>query len=152
MKRTLLIGWFAMAAGLGGCSPYALEGRVVIGAKSLIQVVEADDPRLAGPAIDGASIEFVLDPDSGGSEVLGTTQTQPNGSFRFPVDAPGAGFLEYDLLVIARAADRTPAMTTLPMPDRTKRLLITLAPGRDGVPRVTDPLRDSMEDAERWMR
>jgi hypothetical protein len=149
IHRLLIV--LTMAA-LSGCSTYALQGRVVIGSRSTAMVVDADDPRLAGPPIIGAQLQFVLDPGSGNSRVLGTTQSDIDGSFRFPVDAPGAGFLEYEVMVIAREPKRSPAIATFALPPKDKRVMVTMVPGRDFNPGSADPIGDSMQDVDRWMR
>ena len=127
-KRVLLIAALML---LTGCSKYALQGRVVVGAKSTAMVVNSDDPRLSGPPIVGATLEFVLDPNSGNARVLGRTQSDVNGEFRFPVDAAGAGFLEYDIMVIARESKRSPAMASFALPPQDKWVLVTMVPGKD---------------------
>lgn len=137
---------------LTGCQSYALRGRVIEGARSQVWVVDADDPRLAGPGapagIGGASIGFMLDPDKAGHKSLGGSFSDADGSFRYPVDEIGAGFLEYGLGVTARAAGKSPAQDSMPMPADDKRLLIMLAPGRDNLPRESD---NPMNDIERYM-
>ncbi|MFA7236818.1 MAG: hypothetical protein WC058_08140 [Phycisphaeraceae bacterium] len=136
----------------GGCQSYALRGRVVEGTRSQVLVVDADDPRLAGPGapagIGGASVSFMLDPERAGHKSLGGSFTDADGSFQYPVDEVGAGFLEYGLGVTARAAGKSPAQDSMPMPAGDKRLLIMLAPGRDNLPRESD---NPMNDIERYM-
>jgi len=137
---------------LTGCSSYALRGKAVVGPKSAAMVVQPDDPRLAGPPVEDAVLEFVLDPASGNRKRLGTTTVRPDGSFSFPVDAAGAGFLEYEVMIIARAPKRSPATATFALPARDRRVLVTLTAGHDYAPVNTDPVGESMNEIDRWMR
>jgi len=135
-----------------GCSTYALQGKVVLGPKSTVTVVDADDPRLAGIGIEGATLEFVLDPESGNRQLLGSTHADYEGAFSFPVNVTGAGFLEYEIMVIARAPERSPAVATFALPPKGKQLLVTMVRGRDHAPVNTDPLGESMNEVDRWMK
>lgn len=133
---------------LGGCSGYVLSGKVVQGRASDVTVVRQADPRLAGDPVAGAMVRCVLDPNSGGREVVGQTTTDELGRFEMPIDALGAGTLEYELLVIARAPKKSPAETIIDLPSGSKRLLVTLAPGRD---RPINTYDDPLDDIKRHM-
>lgn len=141
---------------LVGCESYALRGRVIPGTHSQVLVVDSDDPRLAGdgttpgtrPGVNGATVSFMLDPEKAGHKYLGSTSSDVDGTFSFPVDEIGAGFLEYGLQVTARANNCAPAVDVMRMPPSGKRLLILLAPGHDTLPKEsTDP----MDDINRYM-
>lgn len=121
----------ALVALLGGCSPYVLRGKVVGGGRSTVTVVEAGGPELAGRGIEQAAVQLMLDPRSGGRQMLGTVFTDEAGRFEMPVEALGAGTLEYELLVIARHPGRAPAEAVIDLPGRGKRVLARLAEGRD---------------------
>lgn len=129
LARTTLLWLWLLAA--GGCGAYMVEGRVVSGPRSTASIVKPGDPALAAPGIEQASVQLVLDPRSGGRQSLGTVFTDENGRFAIPVDALGAGTLEYELLVTARAPEKAPAQELLDLPPRGSRLLIRLADGRD---------------------
>lgn len=116
---------------LAGCSSYTLRGKVVSGPSSGIQVVKADNPALAGPPIEQASVELILDPLSGGRERIGTVITREDGTFETPIDAIGAGMLEYQLLITVRHPGRTPAQQIIDLPPANRRLLVRLAEGQD---------------------
>jgi len=152
MMRLICLFIVALSALQTACSSYALKGKAVVGPKSTAMVVQPDDPRLAGPPVEDATLEFVLDPQSGNRKLLGTTTVGPDGSFNFPVNATGAGLLEYEIMVIARAPKRSPATATFPLPTRDQRLLVTLTAGRDYAPVNTDPVGESMNEIDRWMR
>ncbi len=137
-----------LALGAYGCGGYVLTGRVVEGAASEVAVVRGDDPRLAGPPIGGASVRIMLDPQSLGGELVGTVSTGEDGRFAVPIDATGAGVLEYDVLVEVRASERDSAYRVLPLPPNKRTVLVTLAPGRDRLP---PPQTDPLQDVERYM-
>ena len=128
---TQLVAAMLLAVMFAGCGAYQLRGRVVEGPRSEASVIGADDPRLAGPPIADATVRFILDPQSAGRKVLGQTVTDDSGNFVLPVDVLGAGTLEYELLVIARADKKAPAMSVVQVPSSGRRILVTLQPGRD---------------------
>jgi hypothetical protein len=140
----------ALALGLlAGCGEYHLAGRVVEGPRPQVLVVHSDDPRLAGPPIESASIEAVLDPNSAGRTSLGTVFTDESGRFSIPVDALGAGALEYEVMILARGPKRAPAQAVVALPPRGREVLVVLPAGRDRAISPRDPIRDAQRDIER---
>ncbi|MFG0248993.1 MAG: hypothetical protein ACF8OB_08915, partial [Phycisphaeraceae bacterium JB051] len=75
---------------VGGCSPYQLHGRVVVGSEQLITVVTDNDARLQEEPLAGATIELTLDPSSISPKRLGTVVSDGNGDFMLDVEAMGA--------------------------------------------------------------
>jgi len=138
-----------MAVVAGGCEPYALRGKVIAGPRSTVEVVGPTDPRFDVPAIEGARVRFVLDPQSAGREALGTVEAGPDGFFELPVEAFGAGSLEYRLGIIARGPGRAPAAEEIALPAGGRYLLIMLKPGEDRLPAMEE---DPRRDIERFMR
>ncbi len=131
--RRRWVGMMVCAAALliGGCGGYQLRGKVVPGPASNIQVVNKDDPRLNRPGMPGASVSVMIDPEQLNREDAGSTAADVDGGFALPIDAVGAGFLEYDVQVVSRLNGYSPAVRTIRLPGSDKRLLITLAPGDD---------------------
>ena len=139
-----------LLAGLVGCSSYAMQGRVVRGDSSSVEVVSKDDPRLDAPPLGRATLEAVLDPRHLNRRRLPVVTSDDTGRFAVPIDATGAGFLDYDVRVLARREDHTPAEAIVPLPGSNKRVLVTLAPGEDASGGLgEDPLEESLRYHER---
>jgi hypothetical protein len=133
------------AALLGGCSTYQMRGRVVEGLAPEIRVVEADDPQLQRPAVNGVRIEVTLDPQSLGRKTLTPVTTNEAGEFALPIDEIGAGMLVYEVQVLARRPGYKHAAEFVKVPGADKRLLIVLAPGVDRYTPPEDPLGESRQ-------
>lgn len=117
---------------IGGCSSYTLRGRVVEGEVAAVVVVNANDPRLKQPGLAHVRIDAVLDPRSLERQDLGAGLTQDDGTFSMPVNATGAGFLEYDLFIEFHRRGFAPTVEPqMPLPPAGKRLLVVMAPGHD---------------------
>lgn len=116
---------------LTGCSGYQLRGKVVDGPTSMVMVVDEHDPRLNQAGLEGASVEVTVDPRSLGRKRLPAVTSEGDGSFAVPIGEVGAGFLQYDVRVLARLAGRQSAEDEMALPGGDKRLLIILAPGQD---------------------
>ena len=86
---------------------------------------------MSSPGVSGASLLVTVDPKSLNAQTLPGDMTDMDGHFAIPVSSPGAGFLEYEIEVLCRAAGFTPAAGTMPLPGGDKRLLIVLSPGVD---------------------
>ena len=138
MIRLTLLVCALLLPMLGACSPYQLQGRVVKGPASFIQVVDADDPRLSDEGLGGARVSVMMDPESLGRRDLGSGLSGVDGDFAIPIDEVGAGLFEYEIGVQARMSGRHAAVTFIRMPPSGKRLLIMLAPGKDA-PDMDDP-------------
>lgn len=134
----------AGAVALGGCS-YAVEGRVVRGEVSMVEVVDAGDARLSDPsiALSGVGVHVQADPTSLRRKTLGRAVSSRDGGFRVPVDEFGAGVMEFDLGVFARKKGYEPAEGFLRKPGGGRRVLVTLTPGQD---RATGEQPDSLRD------
>lgn len=128
-----------------GCQSYQLQGSVVQGPESAIMVVGKNDQRLQLPGISGAALTFTIDPRSLNAETLSTELTDPQGQFSVSVPHTGAGFLEYELEVLARAAGYVPVARSMKLPSGNKRLLIILSPGEDRYKKLNDILGETMD-------
>lgn len=126
----------ALLIPLGGCSSYALRGRVVEGDASMVLVVDESDPRLKGPGVPGATVTLVLDPERLSREPAGGGMADGSGEFSISVGEFGAGVLEFDALVTGEAKGFIPAEGMFPLPGQGERVLIMmqrgLRPGRAG--------------------
>jgi len=132
-RRWSLIALALLACALAGCSPYTLKGRVIAGEASYIAVVSASDPALRqGDGLGGAQITLSTDPDRINRKEVGSAVSAPDGSFETPFSEVGGGFLEYDAGVRVSRSGFESAEAFFPLPGRDKRLLVVLAPGRDG--------------------
>lgn len=158
MRRLALVCWMVALLGLGslpGCGGgYRLAGKVVEGPVSSVSVVDRHDPRLDQPGLPGASVQSTLDPEDVGRKRLAEQTSDDSGAFAIPVGEPGAGFLEYEVEVLARMGGYQSAVGTIPLPGRDKRLLITLTPGRDtyGSTGSDAFLEDTMRMSEPFLR
>jgi hypothetical protein len=138
LSRLVLLALAALSLGaLTGCGgDYTIHGKVVMGPIAAVELVDADDPRLAGPGIEHATVDFILDPRSLGRKHLGATYSAEDGSFHLAVDEFGAGLLEYEIQVLAKAKKHRDSADNVKMPPRGKRILVTMAPGRGTAPHV----------------
>ncbi len=149
MIRTTLLALFAMVLlGAGGCSPYALQGRVVSGDVSIAMIVDADDPRLDGDGVPSVSLRLESDPGQLRGKVIGTAVSGADGEIAIPVGEVGAGFLEYDVGVVARRPGYLTARGFFRLPPDRRRLLVIMTPGRD--PEAEREPEDLMELYERY--
>jgi len=148
--RTLerILPAMALALLLGGCGPYALQGRIVRGDVSYVTVVDKDDPRLAGPGVEGVQVDLVVDPGDLSKTRMAPEFSGAEGDIRLPVRKPGARILKYEVGVTARREGFRSAYGVFDLPMGSRRLLVVLAPGRDapadsGAERtIEDDLRD----------
>lgn len=147
MVWALLIVLACLATGCAS-EGFTLQGKVVRGPIGMAEVVKADDPRLAGPPIDGASLEFAFDPRSLGREPAGQTYTRADGTFRLPIKKFGAGFLEHEMSVLARASEHRFVRDLFILPGSDKRLLVTMPRGRDSY----QPPEDSFDTLREHFR
>ncbi len=155
--RVALVALMAIFVGiLGGCAGYQMQGTVIEGPISMVQVVSASDVRLkaAGSVIpvSDATIEVVVDPSEMKPQRLAPIASDDRGTFALGTDATGAGFLEYEIRVVASKPGFQTAVATLPMPGSGKRLLITLSPGRDSYRPTKDILRETQEAGDALSR
>jgi hypothetical protein len=125
-----------------GCGAYALRGKVIEGAYHGIYVVEANDKRLNGPPVGGATVSATLDPSSLGRKPVGDTLTGEDGGFTLPIGEFGAGTLEYEVGVEARAAGHAGVEKSFRLPGGGSRLLIVMPRGVDRTKKPANPLDD----------
>jgi hypothetical protein len=146
--RHLLLLSLALLA--SACSTYVLRGTVVSGPTPSVFIVKPDDPRLANPdnplnslstPIANASVQLVLDPNSAGRQILGSTFTNDDGSFEIPIKQFGAGSLQYQVLLTARAPNHSPVQDIFDLPSSKKRILVTLPKGHDYSTDEPDPMQ-----------
>lgn len=135
-SRLLRAAWvLAIAAAavtlLGACSGYRMEGRVIQGDYSAIEIVPADDPRLKEPGLSGVSLHLQSDPNKLNRETVARTTTGAGGDFSIDVDLPGAGLLIYEMGLFARREGFTPAERLFELPSKKRRVLITMTRGAD---------------------
>lgn len=154
IRSLMLLFSLTLTATLTGCSPYQLQGIVIEGAASNMQIVEKDDPRLTrGNGIPMGSIEVTLDPDRLSRKDLQRALSNIDGTFAVPVDEPGAGFLEYDARVIVRRAGYNTATQDIRLPGPDQRLLVTLVNGEDTYkPEPPDLMDETLEMGEPYMQ
>ncbi len=152
--RSRLLITIVLAATLGGCESYALRGRIVEGPVSAVTTTGANDQRLTeSHGISNAVVEVILDPDRLSAKSLGLCVSETDGSFSLPVDEMGAGFLEYDIRIIARHAGYQQAIHDMMLPGEHKRLLIILTPGRDTYkPGKGNIIDETLDLAEPYLR
>jgi hypothetical protein len=136
-----------------GCSTYKLQGVVVSGKVQSIEVVDSDDERLNSMGIPDASVSGILDPREMRPKLLQQAITDEKGRFVIPIDAAGAGsFQEYDINLAAQAAGFAATTKTIQLPWASKRLLITVVPGRDSYQSPQDVLKETLQMKEQLMR
>ena len=149
IKPAALLG---LVIALTGCAPYSLDGKVISGAMPMVMLVGADDPRLQQPGISGAFIDAMIDPDKLSREHGGSTLTDGSGAFSMPIDQAGAGFLIYDVRVVAQATGYKPTEKTMRLPGDGKQLLIVLTPGTGKyLPPKGDILKDTMDKSKPYL-
>lgn len=119
-----------LAALLGACSPYALQGRVVTGDVSYAALVDASDPRLTGgTGVGGVEIELWTDPEKPNRERVSSAVSDGDGSFSLRVDEVGAGFLNYDCAIMTRGKGVEPVNHAFRLPPSSQRLLVIVKKG-----------------------
>ncbi|RMH29778.1 MAG: carboxypeptidase regulatory-like domain-containing protein [Planctomycetota bacterium] len=131
--------------GFGGCSGYTLRGKVIEGDISYAAVVSADDERLTGPGVAGVTVSMETDPGRLRREPVGSATSGPDGSFSIRVRRPGAGILIYDVGIEARRDGYQGVRHQFRLPPGSKRLLITLQPGRDTLQPQEESLMEQFE-------
>jgi hypothetical protein len=115
---------------LSGCQ-YSIRGIVMAGKTADILVVDSDDPRLKEIGLDRVRIEGILDPVSMRPKKLRSSASDDLGRFNLPIDASGAGFLEYEIHLLFRRTGFRPSQTIMALPSKDKRLIIIMAQGHD---------------------
>jgi hypothetical protein len=127
---TLTVVLLACAA-LSGCNSYMLQGKVIRGAQSDIQLVYAGDERLKEPGVSGVDIRVTRDATTLNRHLVGRTTSSGAGEFTLLMDEFGTGWMQEQWLLQTVAAGYQNAETTMNLPSKHSkwRLLVTLAPG-----------------------
>lgn len=159
-NRFLHIGFrffavLGVCVAIAGCSPYRLQGVVVAGSQSGIEVVKKNDPRLseAGPGVPGVSLDVFLDPERLSPRKVGEGATDAEGGFALSIDEPGAGLLMLDIELRASRSSYATVTDRLMLPGSQQRVIITLKRGQD-LPRLEsgNVLEDTLRDAKPYLR
>lgn len=155
MKRNLPFQWLypamtglplaLMALVVSGCGPYRLQGLVVEAPSPGMILVNADDERLQWPGLEDATVQLTLDPGRPTEEKKAATLTDRTGAFTLEVHAIGAGFLEYEAMIVVRKPGYRSTWQRMPLPSSSKRLLVMLTPGRDDYRPPVDPVEESLK-------
>ncbi len=146
--RALALGMLGLF--LAGCESYSLRGHVIRGEISYIEIVDADDERLEQPGLSATRVGVHLDPGRLNRKFLGSTVSNSNGDFSIPVDEFGAGFLEYDISVVAYRDGYFGAEQFFVMPSANRRVLIILGPGNDPNPPSFEGRESLFDEAARY--
>jgi hypothetical protein len=149
MSRISLIVVLFIPLTLCGCNAYVLQGKVVRGSVSDVQLVYAGDERLDGEPVNAAEVRITRDPTKPNRHLVGRSRTDAGGDFTLVMDEFGTGWMQEQWLVQGVAQGFINAETLMQLPGKNSkwRLLVTLAPG------VSEPLRDQdeiMQDLERF--
>ena len=134
-KCSLSSWFFAMivvsALALGGCSGYKLQGKVIRGDQSKIELVHMMDPRMKQTGLSNAEVLVRRDPKSMNPALAGHDRTSASGDFSMGIDEFGAGWMEEEWQIRGglHGFQTAEAIMKLPKKGGKTRLLITLAPG-----------------------
>ena len=142
---SLVLGLAIGALASVGCQPYQLTGVIMAGAEPVVMAVSAEDQRLKTFGLEGATVDVTVDPLSMQPRMIGVFSTDRDGRFEIPIDALGAGFLEYELAICCRAEGYQTVYQTIRMPSRKKRLLVVMVAGRD----TYEPRRDILKETQK---
>jgi len=115
---------------LSGCQ-YSLSGIVLAGKRPEVIIVDKDDPRLLEIGLDRVRVQATLDPVSMRPKKIRDIASDDLGRFNMPIDASGAGFLEYEIHLIFRRTGFKPSQTIMALPPKNKRLVIIMVQGHD---------------------
>jgi len=126
-----------------GCS-YVIEGKVVTGGHAVVVLVEPHNTNLDQPGLSGAMVELTLDPGTISPRALGTQVTDASGRFRLPIDATGAGLLEYEVGILCRHRGYRTIYQTMSLPPKNRRLLIVMAAGASGRTESEDLISETL--------
>jgi hypothetical protein len=115
---------------LTGCG-YKLQGKVVRGEQSGIELVHVIDQRLKQTGLSNVEVLVRRDPKSMNPTLAGKDRTNASGDFSIGIDEFGAGWMDEQWQVRAGMHGHQNAEAIMKLPGKGSkwRLLITLAPG-----------------------
>ena len=132
-----------------GCSEYRLRGLVVAGDVQRVLVVDKHDPRLDQEGLPDAVLDLTLDPSSMRPKRLGSGMTDARGKFDIPIDAAGAGFLDYELSLLCSVEGYGSVYQIIQRPSGRRRLIVMLVKGGRSIEPTDDALTESMKIHQR---
>ncbi|MEM1166991.1 MAG: hypothetical protein AAGI30_11965 [Planctomycetota bacterium] len=154
MTRSLATAAAGVLLATGQACTYQIQGKVLPGAVSTVQVVSMDSQAwfaaLRDPGLGGVEVQAIVDPDRPNRRGAQGGRTDPDGGFAIPISDFGAGVLEYDVLVTARMPGHSPATSTLRLPSSESRFIVYLATGTDRA--IGRPTFDPEGEIERFWR
>lgn len=131
---------------VGGCSTYQLRGVVVKSDTATINATSWDQnpDTLPGPPLTGVNVEVVFEPRTTRPRKLGHVASDDQGRFSLPIGETGAGWMEYEVMVIARQPGYRASWRIIRIPASHEYVIIQMAPGRDEGGPPTDMLEESL--------
>lgn len=147
MKRCAVL--LLTLIGLTGCNAsYTLRGVVVQSDYADARFVESAQS-IDEPGLSGASIQLYRDPSRPSRARVASGRSGSDGSFSFPVDAFGAGWMEeqWEIEVVRAGFETFRMMISLPPARAERRLVLSLRPGVSIPPK---PAEDLWGDYERF--
>jgi hypothetical protein len=141
----VIVGTFA----LQGCGGYKLQGKVLRGEESKVELVHVMDPRMKQTGLSNVEVLVRRDPKSMNPSLAGKDRTNASGDFSMGIDEFGAGWMEEQWQIRSglHGYQNAEAVMKLPKKGGKTRLLITLAPGT-AVP-LNEP-DEIIQDIERF--
>jgi hypothetical protein len=134
---------------LAGCTGYKLQGLVVEGRETGLQLYDQKDPRLEQLGrfgLDQATVEVTLDPNAGRRQRLDPVRTDASGRFSVPIDAFGLGMLEYEIGLLVHRPGFRPQWQVIAVPRDKQVVVLTMEPGGGSGRLEVDLLRDTLRD------
>lgn len=146
--RNIILGTTLALAALsaGGCGTYTLQGKVIQGNVSSIEIVHKMDERLHAKGVANAEVLVRRDPKGLNMHLAGKDRSSATGDFAIRINEFGAGWMEEQWLVQSAAAGHrnTESLTKLPPQGNKWMLLITLAPGQTSPLELTDGWQEDL--------
>jgi hypothetical protein len=129
MTRLATITLFAaLLAALQGCTTAStyIRGKVVVGERSFIGVVEASDPRLKSVGLAEADVQVTSTSGPAAGSMIGQARTDAKGDFSIGVENQQT--LIYPAQFRASGPGYAEARQTMSVPPSERRVLIILRP------------------------
>ena len=140
MKRRFPAIWCgaaAIALWLGGCSSApTLEGKVLEGGTGFVGVIDAGDPRLDGPGIEGAEVLVTFDRAGQGGKSVKTVRSGRQGGFKASLE--GFNVMRGPVEILVRKPGFSMARGQTLVPGKDRRVLATLRPDPGAAPPERD--------------